>query len=32
VTSVVELTEAGLLVANVRAAAGTVRPAAWQLG
>lgn len=32
VTSVVELTEAGLLVANVRDAAGTVRPAAWQLG
>lgn len=30
VTSVVELTEAGLLVANVRDAAGLERPAAWQ--
>jgi hypothetical protein len=32
VASVVELTDAGLLVANVRDAAGTVRPAAWHLG
>jgi hypothetical protein len=31
VTSVVELTEAGLLIANVRDDAGTVRPAAWDL-
>lgn len=31
VASVVELTEAGLLIANVRDAAGTVRPAAWDL-
>jgi hypothetical protein len=32
VSSVVELTDAGLLVANVRDAAGTVRPAVWNLG
>jgi len=31
VTSVVELTDAGLLVANVHDSAGTVRPAAWDL-
>ncbi len=31
VTSVVELTDAGLLVANVQNAAGVVRPAAWNL-
>jgi hypothetical protein len=31
VTSVVELTPSGLLIANVRDAAGTVRPAAWQV-
>ncbi|MEU7904242.1 hypothetical protein [Actinoplanes sp. NPDC049118] len=32
VSSVVELTESGVLVANVRDAAGTTRPAAWNLG
>lgn len=31
VNSVIELTERGLLVANVRDAAATVRPAAWEL-
>ena len=31
VRSVVELTEAGLLIANVQDEAGTVRPAAWRL-
>ncbi|GIJ73789.1 hypothetical protein [Virgisporangium ochraceum] len=31
VTSVVELTDHGLLVANVRDAAGAVRPAVWEL-
>lgn len=31
VVSVVELTESGLLIANVRDAAGTVRPASWDL-
>jgi hypothetical protein len=31
VSSVIELTDRGLLVANVRDASGTVRPAAWQL-
>jgi hypothetical protein len=30
--SVIELTDAGLLVANVQNAAGVVRPAAWRLG
>ncbi|WP_229070129.1 hypothetical protein [Actinoplanes sp. DH11] len=32
VRSVVELTDAGLLIANVQDAAGTIRPAAWNLG
>ncbi len=32
VASVVELTDAGLLVATLRDADGTMRPAAWQLG
>ncbi|GID28723.1 hypothetical protein [Paractinoplanes brasiliensis] len=31
ISNVVELTDAGLLVANVRNEAGTLRPAAWQL-
>jgi hypothetical protein len=30
-TSVVELTERGLLIANLQDTSGTVRPAAWHL-